>query len=151
MGIIAMLSSGWDSFGRRHVYKQEPLGIKSSPNHGLSLARSSPIRRIHFPLCLLEWWWTQLCLSHYTCFLQSPCMRAKSLQSRPCMLSHFSHVQLCDPMNHSPSGSSVRGILQARILEWVAMPPSRGSQLSFKIAMKCIPLTGISSGTLSRL
>ena len=29
---------------------------------------------------------------------------------------------LCDPMNYSPPGSSVHGILQARILEWVAMP-----------------------------
>ena len=29
---------------------------------------------------------------------------------------------LCDPMDHSPPGSSVHGILQARILEWVAMP-----------------------------
>ena len=30
-------------------------------------------------------------------------------------------------MDCSPSGSSVHGILQARILEWVAMPSSRGS------------------------
>ena len=29
-------------------------------------------------------------------------------------------------MDHSPPGSSVHGILQARILEWVAMPSSRG-------------------------
>ena len=28
---------------------------------------------------------------------------------------------LCDPMDHSPPGSSVHGILQARILEWVAI------------------------------
>ena len=33
---------------------------------------------------------------------------------------------LCDPMNCSPPGSSVHGILQARILEQVAMPSSRG-------------------------
>ena len=33
---------------------------------------------------------------------------------------------LCDPMNCSPPGSSVHGILQARILEWVASPFSRG-------------------------
>ena len=36
-------------------------------------------------------------------------------------------LTLCDPMDCSPSGSSVLGILQARILEWVAMPFSRGS------------------------
>ena len=38
------------------------------------------------------------------------------------------HVQLfCDLMDCSPPGSSVHRILQARILEWVAMPSSRGS------------------------
>ena len=42
-------------------------------------------------------------------------MFAKSLQSRP---------TLCDPMDCRPPGSSVHGILQARILEWVAMPSS---------------------------
>ena len=34
---------------------------------------------------------------------------------------------LCDPMNCSPPGFSVHGILQARILEWIAIPFSRGS------------------------
>jgi len=34
---------------------------------------------------------------------------------------------LCDLMDCSPPGSSVHGILQARVLEWVAMPSSRGS------------------------
>ena len=36
-------------------------------------------------------------------------------------------LTLCDPMDCSPAGSSVHGILQARILEWVAMPSTRGS------------------------
>ena len=37
---------------------------------------------------------------------------------------------LCDPMDCSPPGSSVHGIFQAKILEWVAMPSSsRGSFL----------------------
>ena len=42
------------------------------------------------------------------------------------MLSCFS-LTFCDPADCSPSGSSDHGILQARILEWVAMAPSRGS------------------------
>ena len=46
------------------------------------------------------------------------CMPAKSLQS--CLT-------LCNPMDCSPPGSSVQGTLQARILEWVAIPFSRGS------------------------
>ena len=43
---------------------------------------------------------------------------AKLLQSCP---------NLCDPRYHSPPGSSVHGILQARIVKWAAIPSSRGS------------------------
>ena len=43
-------------------------------------------------------------------------LHAKSLQSCP---------TLCDPMDCSLPGSSVHGILQARILEWVAIASSR--------------------------
>ena len=41
-----------------------------------------------------------------------------------------SHLTLCHPMDCSPPGSSVRGISQARILEWVAISFSRGSSRS---------------------
>ena len=34
---------------------------------------------------------------------------------------------LCNPVDYSPPGSSVHGIFQARILEWVAIPFSKGS------------------------
>ena len=34
---------------------------------------------------------------------------------------------LCNPVDYSPPGSSVHGILLARILEWVAIPFSKGS------------------------
>ena len=44
-------------------------------------------------------------------------MHAKLLQSCPI---------LCDPMDCSLTGSSVHGILQVRILEWVSTPSSRG-------------------------
>ena len=44
---------------------------------------------------------------------------------------------LCDPMNCSPPGSSVHGILQARILEWVAIPFSRGSSQSNQGLLHC--------------
>ena len=50
---------------------------------------------------------------------KSAMLHAKSLQSCP---------TLCNPMDYSPPGSSVHGMLQARILEWVvAMPSSKGS------------------------
>ena len=35
-------------------------------------------------------------------------------------------LTLCDPMDYSPPGSFTHGILQARILEWVAIPFSGG-------------------------
>ena len=37
------------------------------------------------------------------------------------------YLTLYDPMDCSPPSFSVHGILQARILEWVAVPSSRGS------------------------
>ena len=37
------------------------------------------------------------------------------------LLSRFSRVRLCNPMDCSPQGSSVHGIFQARVLEWVAI------------------------------
>ena len=37
------------------------------------------------------------------------------------LLSHFSCVRLCDPIDGSPPGSAVPGTLQARTLEWVAI------------------------------
>ena len=45
------------------------------------------------------------------------CVHAKLLQSYPTPY---------DPVDGRPPGSSVHGILQARILEWIAMPSSRG-------------------------
>ena len=42
-----------------------------------------------------------------------------------CTKSLQSCLTLCNPVDSSPSGFSVRGILQARILEWVALPFSR--------------------------
>jgi len=43
------------------------------------------------------------------------------------MLVAQSYLTLCNPMDYSPPGSSVHGILQARILEWVTIPSSSGS------------------------
>ena len=48
-------------------------------------------------------------------------------------------LTLCDPMDCSPLDSSVHGILQARIQEWVAIPFSRGSfQYGDQIWVSCI-------------
>ena len=54
---------------------------------------------------------------HNRLVINSMCMRAQSLQS--CLT-------LCNPMDCSWPGSSVHGISQTRILEWVAISSSRG-------------------------
>ena len=58
------------------------------------------------------------------------CVHAKLLQS--CLT-------LCDPIDYSPPGSSVHGILQARTLEWLTMPSSRGtSQPRDRTQISCV-------------
>ena len=74
----------------------------------------------------------------------SPCGR-KELDTTEGLILHFTSLinffmkmkmlvtqscpTLCDTIDCSPQGSSVHGILQARILEWVALSFSRGSSL----------------------
>ena len=56
--------------------------------------------------------------------------RTKSLQS---------WMTFCDPVDCSPPGPSVHGVLQARILEWIAISSSRGpSQLKDRTHVSCI-------------
>ena len=69
-------------------------------------------RRIVFSQTLLHLYMGRLHVNKLAC------MCAKSLQS--CQT-------LCDPINGSPPGSPIPGILQARTLEWVAISSSRGS------------------------
>ena len=49
------------------------------------------------------------------------------------LLSRFSHVQLCDPIDGSPPGPPVPGILQARTLEWVAISFSKAWKWKVKV------------------
>ena len=61
-----------------------------------------------------------------------PTERCHTCKIRPdfrlcCCLLAQSCPTLCSPMDCRPPGFSVHGILQARTLEWVAMPFSRGS------------------------
>ena len=91
--------------------------------HGTSQARRlewiaiSSSRRIFPPQGLSP------CLLH----LQHWQVDSLPLESPVCVLVTPLCLTLCDPMDCSPPGTSVHGILQARILEWVAIPSSRGS------------------------
>ena len=55
---------------------------------------------------------SELSLKHYRNLVHTTAAAAKSLQSSP---------TLCNPIDSSPPGSPVPGILQARTLEWVAI------------------------------
>ena len=57
------------------------------------------------------------------------CVHAKSRQS--CTTP-------CDPIDCSPPGSSDHGILQARILEWVAMPSREPSRPRDRTRVSCL-------------
>ena len=72
----------------------------------------------------------ELCYSRIDSLNVLYCRLIKSLHSE--WVSEVSKVAqscptLCDPVDCSPPGSSVHGVLQARILEWVAISFSRGS------------------------
>ena len=64
------------------------------------------------------WWWTHTC-----------CKVAQNyIHTRYCCcLVAETCLTLCNPVDCSPPSSSVHGISQARILEWVAISSSRGS------------------------
>ena len=56
--------------------------------------------------------------------------RRQTEKATYCMMlevKSLSRVRLCDPVDCSLPGSSVHGIFQARVLEWVAISFSRGS------------------------
>ena len=72
---------------------------------------------ISLPLALLCHPWGPM---HWSCCCHPESLKVKVKVAQLCLA-------LCDPMDCSPPGSSVHGILQARILEWVAISSSRGS------------------------
>ena len=53
------------------------------------------------------------------------------------LLSHFSHVRLWDPIDGSPTGFPVPGILQARTLGWVAISFSNTWKWKVKVKSHC--------------
>ena len=68
-----------------------------------------------------------------------------SLYSRTLLFIHSIYVlvaqscpTLCDPVDYNPPGSSVHGILQARIPEWVAVPPSTILYMKVKVKAKLL-------------
>ena len=69
-----------------------------------------------------------MALKNGASYIYSAASAAKSLQSCP---------TLCDPIDSSPPGSSVPGILQARTLEWVAISFSNACKGKVKVNSLC--------------
>ena len=66
-----------------------------------------------------------------------------------CCAQPLQSCPTCDPVDHSPPGFSVLGIFPPRILEWVAMPSSRGS--SQPRDRNCLSCISSIAGTLYML
>ena len=62
---------------------------------------------------------------YYILFSLRPCEVSRGEYTHVCSVAPSCPI-LCNPMDYSPPDSSVHGILQARMLEWVAMPSSKG-------------------------
>ena len=72
-------------------------------------------------------WYDQHSIKRICCFIWNGNLYTKNKLSKVYVLVAQLCPTLCDPMCCSPPDSSVHGVLQARILEWVAVPFSRGS------------------------
>ena len=82
----------------------------------LLLSSLDPIMLMQLALFNSFWWLSNIHYTHtYTIYMMMMMLSCS-------VMSHS-----WDSMDCSPPSSSVRGILQARILEWVAMPSSKGS------------------------
>ena len=114
---LAMALSVVLGMGRERSHWQEAL-----PHDGLSTC---------------EPWWGQAavgwgrslgwCWRNSLGAVPSAGLRARLAGSHPGCLVSLLRPTLCNPMDCSPPGSSVHGSIQAGLLEWVAMPSSRGS------------------------
>ena len=124
----------------KEVPSAKPHYLQSLTSLLCGLCHAVPQLRTHFSLDLISnpslKFKTATFSFSWTCGLSSifACLHAKSLQSCP---------TLCDPVDHRPLGSSVHGTVQARILEWLVMPFSRGSsQLRDQTSVSLISCTG---------
>ena len=71
-----------------------------------------------------EWYWIKSTYNNWWPHAAAAAAAAKSLQSCP---------TLCDPIDGSPPGSAIPGVLQARTLEWVAISFSNAWKWKVKV------------------
>ena len=99
----------------------QPLGGEEPLEEGMATHRSILVWRIP---------WTEEPGGLQSTGLQKELDMTEQLNNNNvlfCSLVAQSCLTLCDPVDCSPPGSSVHRIIQARLLEWVAMPSGRGT------------------------
>ena len=118
------------------VWGGERVNLKGKRLRKCSASRSLVAKLSSVTFCL---WAASLCLGPVDVFSQTSVVSTHSYLSfrrlmcrkkvffPACVVHAQSCVTLRNPVNGSPPGSCVHGILQARILEWVAISSSRGS------------------------
>ena len=128
--VFSSFMNKWSQFGARLCFWQFHstfylLFVKRMcwPPYSSMPETNVPFYRVFGMLIYMFWWsyfWEAVVVISCVCV----CVYA-----RMCM--HGKSLQLCltlwDPMDCSLPGSSVQGILQTKILEWVAVPSSKGS------------------------
>ena len=92
--------------------------------HGVTKSRTQLSDWTYWTDCMLASFQKPVLFFSYTF---TPCLLASDFSFLIVKVKSLSRVQLCDPMDCNLPGSSVCGIFQARILEWVAISFSRGS------------------------
>ena len=112
------------------------LAFRLRPSFGVCLAGPAPRTKLEGsswglagakPESISGVWWVCVCAHVRMCqIVRTTDCHLDTFQT-PYVLVAQSCLTLGDPMDCNPPGSSVHGILQARILEWVAMPFARES------------------------
>ena len=123
---------GWPDCSPRCSGCSSRIWLKSGSVFSISQnKRESLTQHMLWPECssspdLSSHWEMGTCWATYVC-PPSFCHLSRESALKVNVLVTQSCPSLCDPMDCSPPGPSVRGILQARILEWVAISFCRGS------------------------
>ena len=98
----------------RGTSQETEVHFRDTPDYQNESAKNKCWRGCREKGTPLHWWWECKLVQ------RQPLWRTVLL-----LLSHFSRVQLCDPIDGSPPDSPIPGILQARVLEWSAIAFSR--------------------------
>ena len=121
---------------KRHITSTPVLLAKAK---AMAIPNCKGDREVYWTVCSeggTQKLWTHGCLKHHEKGLTSHCLLwvltalQSSIMNTICCLDAQSCPTICDRMDCSLPGSSVHGILQAKILKWVAISSSRGSSRS---------------------